>query len=283
MKHPRTLLGALFAGLAGASHGIVAAADACVAASPRTVVPVIELYTSEGCNSCPPADRWLSALIAREDASVVALGYHVDYWDDLGWVDRFASPGNSVRQRLRAQDSQRDIVYTPQVMLGDDVQVDWRDTQAVTRATTAARESSPPLRLAVEAVPEAGGWRVTLDARALDSAIDGARRIELALYADGLKSSVTAGENRRLQLTHDRVVRVLAGPWSVAADKPLHVEASMRRPVDEASGWGVVAIVHASDSLSPRWGVHMPLANCGDRQARSDARGADVCDRGHLH
>jgi hypothetical protein len=226
--------------------------------------PLLELYTSEGCSSCPPADRWLSALVAREDAPLVALGYHVDYWDELGWVDRFAAPGNAVRQRLRAQDSGRDIVYTPQVMLGDDVQVDWRDADAVARATSEAMQDSPPLRIALQAAPDATGWRVSLDARALDSAIDGPRRVELALYSDGLQSSVGAGENRRLQLTHDRVVRALAGPWTVAGDAPLQVETRLERPQEGGSAWGIVAIVHARASLSPRWGVPLPLVDCDE-------------------
>ena len=70
-------------------QGLARAGDACTATSPRTVAPVVELYTSEGCNSCPPADRWLSRL--KADPTVVALAFHVDYWDRLGWKDRFAS------------------------------------------------------------------------------------------------------------------------------------------------------------------------------------------------
>src|SRR6476660_7347868 len=74
-----------------------AAADRCAAASGSRVQPLVELYTSEGCSSCPPADRWLSAHASDTGASWLA--FHVDYWDSLGWPDRFASAAWSRRQR----------------------------------------------------------------------------------------------------------------------------------------------------------------------------------------
>src|SRR3569832_721519 len=80
------------------SSAIAAPNEACQARSPATLTPVVELYTSEGCSSCPPADRWLSAL--KDDAAkgrVVAQAFHVGYWDYIGWADRFASPPCGVR------------------------------------------------------------------------------------------------------------------------------------------------------------------------------------------
>src|SRR5262245_40586697 len=72
------------------------AADQCATTSGSTIAPVVELFTSEGCNSCPPADRWLSGL--KVDDAVVAMAFHVDYWDRLGWKDRFASSAFTARQ-----------------------------------------------------------------------------------------------------------------------------------------------------------------------------------------
>ena len=91
----------------------------CVAISPSTRTALVELYTSEGCNSCPPADRWLSRQTEREwDArQVVALAFHVDYWDRLGWKDRFAQPAFSARQRALAAQQGSRTVYTPQVLV----------------------------------------------------------------------------------------------------------------------------------------------------------------------
>src|SRR5688572_7390063 len=114
MKRNRTVLGALVAGLVACGPRLAAAADACTAASPRTIVPVVELYTSEGCNSCPPADRWLSTLKAAPD--VVALAFHVDYWDRLGWKDRFASAAFTQRQANQQASTGARFSYTPQVI-----------------------------------------------------------------------------------------------------------------------------------------------------------------------
>ena len=86
---------------------------------------MIELYTSEGCSSCPPADRWLSSLkgTAAEGGAVVQA-FHVSYWDYIGWIDRFASPAYTVRQREVAAWNGKSGIYTPQLVRNGQ---DWRD------------------------------------------------------------------------------------------------------------------------------------------------------------
>jgi len=81
---------------------------------------VIELYTSEGCSSCPPADRWLAALASQPQlwARYVPLAFHVDYWDALGWPDRFASRRHTARQRAYARNGRLSQVYTPAFVVG---------------------------------------------------------------------------------------------------------------------------------------------------------------------
>ena len=97
---------------------IPAAADAseCRVASDSRRAPLVELYTSEGCNSCPPADRWFARLPVGPGAAI-PLAFHVDYWDSLGWKDRFASPEWSERQRARVRGGGGRIVYTPKFLL----------------------------------------------------------------------------------------------------------------------------------------------------------------------
>lgn len=80
--------------------------------SGATRASVLELYSSEGCSSCPPADELVNSLAARAAGQIVALAFHVDYWDDIGWPDRFASPRWSARQRARSAS-----LYTPELML----------------------------------------------------------------------------------------------------------------------------------------------------------------------
>ena len=95
------------------------AAAVCMEVSREHRVPVIELYTSEGCDSCPPADRWVSELPTRGlgPDRIVVLGFHVDYWDKLGWRDPFAQRVFSDRQRaVNARNGAR-FVYTPQLLL----------------------------------------------------------------------------------------------------------------------------------------------------------------------
>ena len=92
---------------------------ACKAQSGEKTAVLVELYTSEGCSSCPPADRWLSGLAARGFAAerVVPIALHVDYWDYIGWKDPYAKREFSQRQRKLTQLQRNALVYTPQVLL----------------------------------------------------------------------------------------------------------------------------------------------------------------------
>ena len=123
--------------------------------APRTVAPVVELYTSEGCNSCPPADRWLSKL--KADPAVVALAFHVDYWDRLGWKDRFASAAFTARQAEQQASNGARFSYTPQVVVDGRDRTDWsrasragrrrgRRRRSTSRSRARATASSPPSR-----------------------------------------------------------------------------------------------------------------------------------------
>ena len=96
-----------------------AQATPCSAQSAGTTTALVELYTSEGCDSCPPADRWLSSLGARGYAPdrVVPIALHVDYWDYIGWKDPYARQAYSARQRKMASLARAAMVYTPQVLL----------------------------------------------------------------------------------------------------------------------------------------------------------------------
>jgi hypothetical protein len=107
-------LGALAFGLAAGAH----AAD-YTAQSPANRVALVELYSSEGCSSCPPADQWLSKLGAQAKADrVVPLALHVDYWDNLGWKDRFGDRRFTARQQELAGYAKTSLVYTPEVFAG---------------------------------------------------------------------------------------------------------------------------------------------------------------------
>jgi hypothetical protein len=98
-----------------AAYGLLAVFAAEPLAAADKPLAVVELFSSQGCSSCPPADRMLGALAARED--VLALSVHVDYWDYIGWKDAFAKPSNGNRQRDYAARFQLKYVYTPQIVI----------------------------------------------------------------------------------------------------------------------------------------------------------------------
>jgi hypothetical protein len=218
---------------------------ACSAASGGERVPLVELYTSEGCDSCPPADRWLSeagAAVQRSGRGV-ALALHVDYWDHLGWRDRYASPQFGARQRASAQRAGSRVVYTPQVQVNGRDFRRWTDRAAFERALA---EASGPAqaRIALAADRAADGtWTVEVDAAVTAPPPRGAG-LYLAVYENGIVSDVRAGENRGARLRHDFVVREWLGPLPFDRDGRLRDARVLppRADVDYGRA-GVVAFV----------------------------------------
>ncbi|MFO1341227.1 MAG: DUF1223 domain-containing protein, partial [Burkholderiaceae bacterium] len=128
-----------FAALAAAGATVVAAPSSCGSSLATVPRAIVELYTSEGCSSCPPADQWLATL--PRDGSVLALAFHVDYWDDLGWKDRFGSAAHSARQRSIQLPSGARFVYTPQVVVDGRDFPGWQSL----RASALPAAAMPPL------------------------------------------------------------------------------------------------------------------------------------------
>lgn len=197
----------------------IATAAQCGAASGERRVPLLELYTSEGCDSCPPADRWLSALPTRGYGSdrVVALAFHVDYWNYLGWVDPFAQKRFTERQRHAAARNQSQVVYTPQFTLNgrDYRRGTLRDDFSERIAVFHRQKPKAALQLALST--SAGGVSVGGTATIDDAGEWPLAHAWLALYENNLSTDVKAGENRGKRLAHDFVVRDIAGPLPVDA------------------------------------------------------------------
>lgn len=203
----------------GAVLGIspIAQAGQCTAASGERRVPLLELYTSEGCDSCPPADRWLSGLAGRGFGGdrVVALAFHVDYWNYIGWVDPFAQQRYSERQRQAAARNQSRFVYTPQFMVNgkDYRRGTFRDDFG--DKVAAVNREKPRAELRLELNTSADALAVNGSAVIADAAERTQAQTWLALYENNLASDVTAGENRGKRLAHDFVVRDIVGPLGV--------------------------------------------------------------------
>lgn len=217
-----TLIGLVAATLCWGFPGTAAAS--CVARSGTTLVPLVELYTSEGCSSCPPADRWLSTTFppAAPDPTVAVLAFHVDYWDRLGWTDRFAQPAFTARQYAAMRANGATFVYTPQVLLqGKDVPPGRR--ARVADDASRARRAAPQATLAIDATGVADGAPVRVRADVAPGRHDA--QLWLAQVESGLATEVKAGENSGARLAHDHVVRALHGPF--AADRSGVAEAAV--------------------------------------------------------
>jgi hypothetical protein len=221
-------------------------AGQCTARSGERTAALVELYTSEGCSSCPPADRWLSALGARYPASrVVPLALHVDYWDYIGWKDPYGKRAFSSRQRKLTQLQKNALVYTPQVLLqGRDFRA-WSGRgfdEAVERIN--ARPAAARLALEIASAPEQA-----LEVQAAAELLGGDTKpadvgLYLASYENRLLSRVQVGENQGRTLSHDYVVLEWQGPIEVPAAGRLVARRSLPLlPRAVAAHSGVVAFL----------------------------------------
>lgn len=190
------LTGAYFAG-ANMTPSAPAFADSDTAMAPV----VVELFTSQGCNSCPPAEAFLNEL--ADDVGIIALELHVDYWDYIGWADPFASPEITQRQRDYARALALRYVYTPQMVIDGRHNVVGSHRQQVRAAIGQSTLRGKPL--AIEFTEEDGG-KIVIPA---GNSPDGGATVWLAIY-DGLhETEVQRGENRGKTLKNRHVVREL--------------------------------------------------------------------------
>jgi hypothetical protein len=241
--------------------GVVAAVAGLAAWGPRSTsakgiaddravstppVPVlVELFTSEGCSSCPPADLLLTRLAAEktiDGVEIVPLAFHVDYWNRLGWTDRFSSPAYTDRQQRYASAwKTTDRVYTPQAVVDGRIEFLGTDVKAALAALADAG-ARPHARVGIDVLPAAASagsgpasarrtLRVTVTPAA-GAAFSG--EVLLGVAEDGLSSQVTAGENANRRLEHTGVVRSLTRIGRIAKGAALTLDAV---PVEIDARW----------------------------------------------
>ena len=241
----------------------VAAAPASKASSGPLTTPLVELYTSEGCDSCPPADRWLSDAFPRtvEAAKPLALAFHVDYWDRLGWTDRFATEGWTERQYASMRANKATFVYTPQLLLQGHDFAAWRRGNTKSALDEVARRPARA-NLELAATVDGADVRVTATGHVADVALRRQTVVVIAYTDSGLVSDVKAGENRGVRLTHDHVVRALKTGAGAAADGSLQFAAGFKRPAEAGTAPAIVAFVQNVDNGEILQAVALPLAAC---------------------
>ncbi len=160
---------------------------------------VVELFTSQGCSSCPPADELLADLADRED--VLALSWHVDYWDYLGWADEFARPEFTRRQQAYAHEAGERAIYTPQIVVGGtETLIALRPAELVGLLQTQMARPAPVM---VSSSQDKDGYRIELTPR---GAVADRVAIILVRYAPRRDVAIKAGENRGIALEYRNVV-----------------------------------------------------------------------------
>lgn len=187
----------------------LAASSASSAAHAGAGVAVVELFTSEGCSSCPAADRVLANLTARAKESalpVYTLSFHVDYWNYLGWRDRFSSSDYSDRQRGYSSINPSGGTYTPQVVVNGQAECVGSDSSRIQDLLDSALQRAPRTQIALEARRGADG----IDVSYRVSGATAGRVLNLALLEPRAESQVEHGENAGERLAHVNVVRAFA-------------------------------------------------------------------------
>jgi hypothetical protein len=222
-------------------------------ASPNTRVSLLELYTSEGCSSCPPADRWFSELKSHPGLwnSIIPVGFHVDYWNYIGWEDRFSSPEYASRQRRYARSKNLKTVYTPGFLLNGK---EWRSFYGLRKLSVDSGKEVGSLKLKVNDMELVAEYKPT------ENMSDKTLVLNVVVLGFDIKTNVTAGENNNKELKHDFTVlgyKIIplyknesASAYTVMTELPDIVETAPRMaisawinkendmtPVQAAGGW----------------------------------------------
>ncbi|MBX2848549.1 MAG: DUF1223 domain-containing protein [Acidiferrobacterales bacterium] len=212
-------------------------------------VALLELYTSEGCSSCPPADRWLSNLKTKTGLweSFIPIALHVDYWDYIGWKDPYADRAHSQRQRRYASEAGERTVYTPGVRLNGE---EWRAWRYGNSITDDEQVTAGELELNIH-----DNQKFTAH---YSSEFRGDWQLNVAVLGMGLQQEVTRGENQGRTLNHDFVV---LGMSTIASSEAGKWQGNIPSIKAKAESYAVVAWVSEGGRLAPIQATGGPLTS----------------------
>jgi len=212
---------------------------------PSTVV--LELFTSQGCSSCPPADKLLSTL-RRESfprGRVIPLAYHVDYWNHLGWQDPFSSRQWSTRQNEYARVRNTTQVYTPQVVIDGREQMVGSAEGAIRREIERQFDAGDRGAIVIERITKtADTWIVDVRSR-IDANLHA--NVVAVLFENGVTTAIKAGENENVTLTNDAIVR-----WESRGDAARTTESKSRITIPIDKHWNATHLGVAVFLQDPR-------------------------------
>lgn len=231
----------------------IAAAEPQVITSAGQHGALVELYTSEGCSSCPPSDRWLSDL--KDDPrlwkQIVPIALHVDYWDYIGWKDPFASPENTLRQKLHARENNMRTIYTPGFFVDGQEWRRWGGLRSLPLDENAATGS---LQLTIDGTH--------IRAEFSNPAITDGLKLTVAILGMDISEAVKRGENAGKRLEHDFVALAMQTanlePNGSGASANMNFTTQLRQP---ASRYAIAAWVSERGSQKPLQAVGAYLAD----------------------
>jgi len=201
---------------------------------------VVELYTSQGCSSCPPADALLEQLAQRDD--VIALALHVDYWDYIGWKDSFGDPAYSARQRSYARASGMRTIYTPQMVVAGKDHVIGNEAMKLADLINAHRSKPSEVELQISR----NGSKLAISVKSVSSQILPRKMVLQLVHFDPHKDvKITRGENHGRTISYANIVRTWKqiGSWNGRSTKKL--------TIDLQGNEGPVAVILQTDEHGP--------------------------------
>ncbi|MCA0905022.1 DUF1223 domain-containing protein [Ruegeria marisrubri] len=187
---------------------------------------VVELFTSQGCSSCPPADRIMHDLAKRDD--VIGLALHVDYWDYIGWKDEYANPDHTLRQRAYAREGGRSMIYTPQMVINGQHDIVGAQARELDRLIEAHLKAAPEARVtAVRSADE-----VTVDVTPVELPKGDTYDVHVVQYSPMRHASIRRGELAGHELDYANVVEAwqIAGQWDGTAPQSFTVQLGLDLP-----------------------------------------------------
>ncbi len=234
---------------------------------------VVELFTSQGCSTCPPADQLLTRLGAESAGRVVPLAFHVDYWNRIGWLDPFSSHDWSLRQTAYARARGLQQVYTPQAIVDGMTEIVGSEEEKLRAAITAAA-AKPGAQISLQVEPKSSGFRATAEVDLPESLRGAKLDLMMAVFETGLVTSVGKGENEGRTLHDDYVVRILRRVDGVSGTGRSRHSSTLSLEKDwNRSRLGVVAFVQDPASLEIRGAAALPLSGVADKAPAGSAAG----------
>jgi hypothetical protein len=242
--------------LAGLLSTPVFAGTPIVVNSSDRQTAVVELYTSEGCSSCPRADRWLEKLVTtpQQDLDLLALAFHVDYWDYLGWKDRFSNADYTKRQRVLGANNRQRTIYTPEFFVNGK---EARGSGNILKKIQQTNQQPAPITLQLTVSRDQSELVVAVQT---PSELDNGEPIHhrYLVYENHLSTDVKRGENSGKILRHEQVVRYMSPAQSLQTENQHRIAID---PAWQAENVGIAVLVTSVGAHRYLQAVHTPVAS----------------------